>query len=77
LTYNNLKDAPPLRKANESEMGFGTGTFASGAHFTGPAHGSRIKSIPANRSTGRGFAANRVYWMSSPTLSMPTISTSR
>jgi len=61
LTYNNLRDAPPLRKANESEMGFGTGTFASGAHYTGPAHGSRIKSIPANRSTGRGFAANRVY----------------
>jgi phage FluMu gp28-like protein len=35
-------------------MGFG-GTFASGDN------GSRIKSIPANRSTGRGFAANRVY----------------
>lgn len=47
LSYNNLKDALPLRKANESEMGF--------------ANGSRIKSIPANRSTGRGFAANRVY----------------
>jgi hypothetical protein len=28
----------------------------------GFANGSaRIKSIPANRSTGRGFAANRVY----------------
>lgn len=24
-------------------------------------NGSRIKSIPANRSTGRGFAANRIY----------------
>jgi hypothetical protein len=47
LTYNNLKTAPELRKANESEMGF--------------ANGSRIKSIPANRSTGRGFAANAVY----------------
>lgn len=47
LTFNNLRDAPALRKANESEMGF--------------ANGSRIKSIPANRSTGRGFTANRVY----------------
>ena len=47
LTYNNLKNAPELRKANESEMGF--------------TNGSRIKSIPANRSTGRGFAANAVY----------------
>ena len=47
LTYNNLKTAPDLRKANESEMGF--------------SNGSRIKSIPANRSTGRGFAANAVY----------------
>lgn len=47
LTYNNLKDAPALIKANESEMGFD--------------NGSRIKSIPANRSTGRGFTANRVY----------------
>ncbi len=47
LSYNNLKHAPPLTKANEGEMGF--------------ANGSRIKSIPANRSTGRGFAANRVY----------------
>ena len=45
--YSNLRNAPALRKANESEMGF--------------ANGSRIKSIPANRSTGRGFAANRVY----------------
>lgn len=47
LTYNNLKVAPVLQKANESEMGF--------------ANGSRIKSIPANRSTGRGFAATAVY----------------
>jgi hypothetical protein len=47
LTYNGLREAPALRKANESEMGF--------------ANGSRIKSIPANRSTGRGFAASRVY----------------
>lgn len=45
--YSNLRRAPTLRKANESEMGF--------------MNGSRIKSIPANRSTGRGFAANRVY----------------
>ena len=45
--YGNLRNAPVLRKANESEMGFD--------------NGSRIKSIPANRSTGRGFAANRVY----------------
>lgn len=47
LTYNALRDAPALVKENESEMGF--------------ANGSRIKSIPANRSTGRGFAATRVY----------------
>lgn len=46
-TYNGLRNAPPLRKANESEMGF--------------PNGSRLKSIPANRSTGRGFAASRVY----------------
>ncbi len=47
LTYNNLDVAPALRKANEGEMGF--------------TNGSRIKSIPANRSTGRGFAASAVY----------------
>jgi hypothetical protein len=47
LTHANLRDAPPLDKENESEMGL--------------ANGSRIKSIPANRSTGRGFAARRVY----------------
>lgn len=47
LTFNNLRNAPALRKANESEIGF--------------ANGARIKSIPANRSTGRGFAASRVY----------------
>lgn len=46
-TFNNLKSVPTMVKANESEMGF--------------ANGSRIKSIPANRSTGRGFAANLVY----------------
>jgi hypothetical protein len=46
-TYANLRDPPLLVKENESEMGF--------------ANGSRIKSIPANRSTGRGFAASRVY----------------
>jgi hypothetical protein len=45
--YNNLTLAPTLLKQNEGEMGF--------------ANGSRIKSIPANRSTGRGFAATRVY----------------
>jgi hypothetical protein len=47
LTHANLRDAPPLDKENESEMGLD--------------NGSRIKSIPANRSTGRGFAARRVY----------------
>ncbi len=46
-SYANLREPPPLVKANESEMGF--------------TNGSRIKSIPANRSTGRGFAASRVY----------------
>ncbi len=45
--HNSLVDAPALSKQNESEMGF--------------LNGSRIKSIPANRSTGRGFAASRVY----------------
>lgn len=47
LTYNNLRDAPSLVKANEGEIGL--------------SNGSRIKSIPANRSTGRGFAATAVY----------------
>lgn len=47
LTHANLRHAPALVKENESEMGL--------------ANGSRIKSIPANRSTGRGFAARRVY----------------
>jgi hypothetical protein len=47
LTYTQLRSAPGLDKENESEMGF--------------VNGSRIKSIPANRSTGRGFAARRVY----------------
>jgi hypothetical protein len=45
--YGNLISAPALKKQNESEMGF--------------VSGSRIKSIPANRTTGRGFAATRVY----------------
>lgn len=45
--YNGLARAPELDKANESEIGF--------------PNGSRIKSIPANRSTGRSFAATRVY----------------
>jgi len=47
LTHANLRNAPSLDKENESEMGL--------------TNGSRIKSIPANRSTGRGFAARRVY----------------
>jgi hypothetical protein len=40
-------EIPELVKQNESEIGF--------------ANGSRIKSLPANRSTGRGFAATRLY----------------
>lgn len=47
LTYNNLRQAPELTKANEGEIGL--------------SNGSRIKSIPANRFTGRGFAVNCVY----------------
>ena len=46
-TYNGLRNPPELIKENESEMGL--------------SNGSRIKSIPANRSTGRGFAATIVY----------------
>jgi hypothetical protein len=46
-TYSNLRSPLTLRKENESEMGF--------------VNGSRIKSLPANRSTGRGFAPSRVY----------------
>lgn len=42
-----LDDIPTLVKTNESEMGF--------------ANGSRIKSLPANRSTARGFAGRSVY----------------
>lgn len=38
---------PASVKDNESEMAFG--------------NGSRIKSLPANRATGRGFAAARLY----------------
>lgn len=45
--YPNLREAPALVKSNESELGVD--------------NGSRIKSIPANRSTGRGFAATDVY----------------
>jgi hypothetical protein len=45
--YSSLVSAPALAKQNEGEMGF--------------VNGSRIKSIPANRTTGRGFAATRVY----------------
>lgn len=45
--YSGLRNPPPLTKENESEIGF--------------ANGSRIKSLPANRSTGRGFAARDVY----------------
>lgn len=40
-------EVPALTKQNESELAF--------------ANGSRIKSLPANRSTGRGFAASDVY----------------
>lgn len=48
ITYNALRgNVPALEKENESEIGL--------------SNGSRIKSIPANRSTGRGFAATRVY----------------
>lgn len=60
-TYNGLRSAPPLIKANESELGFGAGWYVSGAHYSGQAQGGRIKSIPANRTTGRGFTARRVY----------------
>ena len=45
--YNGLKNAPNLIIENAGEAGFD--------------NGSRIKSIPANRSTGRGFAATDVY----------------
>jgi len=47
IAYNRLRNAPELIKQNEGEMGL--------------ANGSRIKSIPANRSTGRGFTATDVY----------------
>jgi hypothetical protein len=42
-----LTDIPDLTKTNESEMGF--------------TNGSRIKSLPANRSTARGFTGRSVY----------------
>jgi hypothetical protein len=38
---------PAVTTENQAELGF--------------ANGSRIKSLPANRSTGRGFAAKNVY----------------
>lgn len=47
MTYANLKQPLALVKTNETEMSF--------------ANGSRIKSLPANRSTGRGFTATSVY----------------
>lgn len=47
LTYQGLRHAPTLVKENEREMGL--------------ENGSRIKSIPANQSTGRSFGARRVY----------------
>lgn len=40
-------DHPAVTTENQAELGF--------------ANGSRIKSLPANRSTGRGFAAKTVY----------------
>lgn len=40
-------EVPELTKQNESEIAF--------------ANGSHIKSLPANRSTGRGFAASDIY----------------
>lgn len=61
MTYNGLRNAPEMIKSNESEMGFGAGGFVSGEAYSGAKQGSRIKSIPANRSTGRGFAANDAY----------------
>jgi phage FluMu gp28-like protein len=45
--YIGLKNPPRLTIENAGEMGL--------------ENGSRIKSIPANRSTGRGFAATDVY----------------
>jgi hypothetical protein len=47
IAISGLDEIPALVKDNESEIVF--------------ANGSRIKSLPANRSTGRGFAGRRVY----------------
>jgi len=47
VAYHNLRTSPPLRKRNQSEMEF--------------ENGSRILSLPANPSAGRGYAANIVY----------------
>jgi hypothetical protein len=47
VAYHNLRNPPALRKRNQSEMEF--------------ANGSRILSLPANPSAGRGYAANIVY----------------
>jgi len=46
-TLNGLPNAPVLPIENQSELGF--------------SNGSRIVSLPANPSTGRGFAATHVY----------------
>lgn len=46
-TLNGLRAAPVLTKENQGEIAF--------------ANGSRIVSLPANPSTGRGIAATRVY----------------
>jgi len=46
-TLNGLRAAPVLSKENQGEIAF--------------ANGSRIISLPANPSTGRGLAATRVY----------------
>ena len=46
-TLNGLRQAPVLTKENQGELSF--------------ANGSRIVSLPANPSTGRGIAATRVY----------------
>jgi hypothetical protein len=47
VAYHNLRSPPELRKRNQSEMEF--------------TNGSRILSLPANPSAGRGYAANIVY----------------
>jgi hypothetical protein len=47
VAHNNLRNPPTLRKRNQSEMEF--------------SNGSRVLSLPANPSAGRGYAANVVY----------------